>query len=60
MQAVWPDTFVEESNLTRNISVLRKALNRTDGEPQNIAVDNGHSLDPPMFGPGADAFVNRG
>ena len=26
MQAVWPDSFVEESNLTRNISVLRKAL----------------------------------
>lgn len=36
MQAVWPDSFVEESNLTRNISVLRKALNRTDGGPQYI------------------------
>jgi len=24
---VWPDSFVEESNLTRNISLLRKALN---------------------------------
>ncbi len=23
---VWPDTFVEESNLTKNISILRKAL----------------------------------
>lgn len=31
MQAVWPDTIVEESNLTRNISVLRKALQRDDG-----------------------------
>ncbi|MEP7339360.1 MAG: tetratricopeptide repeat protein [Acidobacteriota bacterium] len=31
MQAVWPDSFVEDSNLTRNISVLRKALNRDDG-----------------------------
>jgi eukaryotic-like serine/threonine-protein kinase len=30
MQAVWPDTFVEESNLARNISLLRKALNRGD------------------------------
>ena len=29
MQAVWPDSFVEESNLTRNISVLRKALSPT-------------------------------
>jgi DNA-binding winged helix-turn-helix (wHTH) protein/Flp pilus assembly protein TadD len=26
MQAVWPDTFVEEANLTQNISVVRKAL----------------------------------
>jgi TolB-like protein/DNA-binding winged helix-turn-helix (wHTH) protein/Flp pilus assembly protein TadD len=36
MQAVWPDSFVEESNLTRNISVLRKALNPTGGGPQYI------------------------
>ena len=26
MSEVWPDTFVEEGNLTQNISVLRKAL----------------------------------
>ena len=26
MRAVWPDAFVEEAGLTRNISVLRKAL----------------------------------
>ena len=26
MKTVWPDTFVEEGNLTQNISVLRKAL----------------------------------
>jgi eukaryotic-like serine/threonine-protein kinase len=26
MMAVWPDTFVEETNLTRNIYMLRKAL----------------------------------
>ncbi|HXE76039.1 MAG TPA: tetratricopeptide repeat protein [Candidatus Xenobia bacterium] len=26
MQEVWPDTFVEESNLTQNIFLLRKAL----------------------------------
>ena len=36
MQTVWPDSFVEESNLTRNISVLRKTLHRTDGGPQYI------------------------
>jgi DNA-binding winged helix-turn-helix (wHTH) protein len=30
MQAIWPDTFVEESNLTHNISQIRRALG--DGE----------------------------
>jgi len=30
MKQVWPDSFVEESNLTNNISTLRKALG--DGE----------------------------
>jgi len=30
MHEVWPDTFVEEGNLTQNISVLRKAL-KDDG-----------------------------
>jgi DNA-binding winged helix-turn-helix (wHTH) protein/TolB-like protein/Tfp pilus assembly protein PilF len=36
MQAVWPDSFVEESSLTRIISILRKALSRTDGGPAYI------------------------
>src|SRR5262245_36228096 len=32
MQSLWPDTFVEESNLTQNISQLRRALgDGTDG-----------------------------
>ena len=26
MKALWPDTFVEEGNLTQNISILRKTL----------------------------------
>ena len=26
MKRVWPDSFVEEGNLTQNISLLRKAL----------------------------------
>jgi eukaryotic-like serine/threonine-protein kinase len=30
MKSVWPDTFVEETNLTRNIFALRKALGETD------------------------------
>ncbi len=29
MQQVWPDSFVEENNLARNISILRKALGKT-------------------------------
>ena len=29
MSAVWPDTFVEESNLSSNISILRKQLGAT-------------------------------
>jgi TolB-like protein/DNA-binding winged helix-turn-helix (wHTH) protein/Flp pilus assembly protein TadD len=29
LECVWPDTFVEESTLTRSISVLRKALGDT-------------------------------
>ncbi len=34
MEAVWPDSFVEETNITVNISLLRKALgNVGDGQP---------------------------
>jgi DNA-binding winged helix-turn-helix (wHTH) protein/tetratricopeptide (TPR) repeat protein len=30
MSSVWPDTFVEETNLTRNIFALRKALGESE------------------------------
>jgi DNA-binding winged helix-turn-helix (wHTH) protein/Flp pilus assembly protein TadD len=34
MKRVWPDTFVEEANLSVNVSALRKALgDRPDGHP---------------------------
>ena len=34
MRKVWPDSFVEEANLTVNISILRKLLGETpDGQP---------------------------
>ncbi|MEW6210657.1 MAG: tetratricopeptide repeat protein [Acidobacteriota bacterium] len=36
MQSVWPDTFVEEAGLTRNISSLRKALGEAPGETRYI------------------------
>ncbi len=34
LQRVWPDTFVEEANLSVNVSILRKALGeQPDGQP---------------------------
>ena len=38
MQSVWPDTFVEETNLTRNIFALRKALGETEQNRYIITV----------------------
>jgi DNA-binding winged helix-turn-helix (wHTH) protein/TolB-like protein/predicted Zn-dependent protease len=36
MTALWPDRFVEENNLTQNISVLRKALGENRSEHRYI------------------------
>jgi eukaryotic-like serine/threonine-protein kinase len=36
MKAVWPDTFVEEANLSRNIFMLRKALGESPKDHQYI------------------------
>jgi DNA-binding winged helix-turn-helix (wHTH) protein/TolB-like protein len=36
MRAIWPDSFVEEIGLARNISVLRKLLGEDPGEQQFI------------------------
>ncbi len=36
MKAVWPDTFVEEANLSRNIFMLRKALGETPQDHRYI------------------------
>lgn len=36
MQSLWPDTFVEESSLTQNISLLRRALSSGEAERQYI------------------------
>ena len=36
MRTVWPDSFVEEANLTVNISALRKALGGEVSEPRHI------------------------
>jgi non-specific serine/threonine protein kinase len=37
MRRVWPDQFVEESNLSVNMSALRRALGETKGENQYVA-----------------------
>jgi DNA-binding winged helix-turn-helix (wHTH) protein/TolB-like protein/Flp pilus assembly protein TadD len=37
LSAVWPDTLVEESNLSLNISILRKALGEKPAENRYIA-----------------------
>ena len=36
LDTIWPDTFVDEANLTQNISVLRKALAEPNSETQYI------------------------
>jgi DNA-binding winged helix-turn-helix (wHTH) protein/TolB-like protein/Tfp pilus assembly protein PilF len=36
MEMLWPDSFVEESSLTQNISLLRRALGDGDSEQQYI------------------------
>ena len=36
MKALWPDSFVEDSNLTQQISAVRKALGETAGQDRFI------------------------
>jgi TolB-like protein/DNA-binding winged helix-turn-helix (wHTH) protein/Flp pilus assembly protein TadD len=38
MQAVWPDSFVEESNLTQTVFMLRKALGETPDQRYILTV----------------------
>jgi DNA-binding winged helix-turn-helix (wHTH) protein len=40
MQAIWPDTVVEENNLNQNISTLRRALG---GEPRRKSLHRDRS-----------------
>jgi len=42
MERVWPDEFVEEGNLARNISTLRKALGDNGKAHRFIATVQGH------------------
>src|SRR5436305_236422 len=38
IQSVWPDSFVEESNLTQTVFMLRKALGETSGQRYILTV----------------------
>ncbi|HYL11379.1 MAG TPA: winged helix-turn-helix domain-containing protein [Candidatus Acidoferrales bacterium] len=55
MKRVWPDTFVEEISLTRNISVLRKVLGDGDEGREFIETipKRGYRFVAPVKGPAA-------
>src|SRR4051812_9866975 len=42
MNALWPDAFVEENNLTQSVSSLRRALGEARGENRYIVTVPGH------------------
>ncbi len=70
MQTVWPDSFVEETNLTVNISLLRKTLGEVEqGRPwiatvpkrgyrfdNDVAVHASENGSAPWSGPAADSL----
>src|SRR6185436_12289168 len=39
---VWPDSFVEENNLDKHVSRIRKALGEKKGNPKFIETVRGH------------------
>ena len=42
LREIWPDTIVEENNLTQNISILRRALGEKHRDNRFIATVPGH------------------
>ena len=44
IKRVWPDTFVEESNLSHNISVLRKALSKGNNGDAYVETVRGYGF----------------
>ncbi|HYJ91325.1 MAG TPA: tetratricopeptide repeat protein, partial [Pyrinomonadaceae bacterium] len=57
MSAVWPDTIVEESNLTQNISILRRALGDVRGDNAFIVTvpGRGYKFVPDVRSPTVEA-----
>ena len=44
LRAIWPDSIVEENNLSQNISALRRALGEKQGENRYIVTVPGRGL----------------
>src|SRR5713101_1325461 len=58
MQAVWPDSFVEESNLTQTVFVLRKALGETSEQRYIMTVPGkGYRFIAPVTNPESEKEV---
>ena len=62
LKAVWPDSFVEESNLTQHVFRLRKAIQPPEGEPPYIITvpGQGYQFSPVVESPAALASVVPG
>jgi hypothetical protein len=56
MKALWPDSFVEDSNLTQQISMIRKALGESPGEDRYIVTVQGRGY---RFAASVKVFSNR-
>jgi len=56
MKALWPDSFVEDSNLTQQISMIRKALGESPGEDRYIVTVQGRGY---RFAASVKPFSNR-
>ena len=63
MRLVWPDTVVEENNLTRNISSLRKALEEGPSESRFIVTIPGRgyqfAAETPVMEPQSEVIFER-
>jgi len=75
MKVVWPDSFVEESNLTQTVFMLRKALGETVDQRYILTIqgrgyrfaaevkdlsENGHAGRPPSASARTDSSINSG
>lgn len=61
MSAIWPDSFVEEANLTQNVAVLRKALGENSRQHRYIVTvpGKGYRFVPDVI-VGADSPTGNG